>query len=59
METMTYRILFFIFAIYVLINSISYGITEIKKENNKFGGFCVITFSILTVLFTNIVIWQR
>ena len=59
METVTYRILFLIFAIYVLINTISYGISEIKKENNKFGGICVITFVIFTVLFTNIVIWQR
>ena len=57
-STITYHSLFFIFTIYVLINSISYGIYEIKKENNKTGGISVIILTIASVVFSNIMIWK-
>lgn len=54
-----YHSLFFLFTIYVLIESISYGIFEIKKEENKFGGLCVITFSIFCVILGNFIVWKN
>lgn len=59
LSTITYHSLFLIFTIYILINSISYGIYEIKKENNKTGGASVIIFTIFSVIFSNIMIWQN
>ncbi len=53
----TYHILFSIFTIYVLINSISYGVYEIKKEKNKTGGIAVISFTVFSVIFSNIMVW--
>ena len=53
----TYHILFSIFTIYVLINSISYGVYEIKKEKNKTGGIAVISFNVFSVIFSNIMVW--
>lgn len=53
----TYHILFSIFTIYILINSISYGVYEIKKEKNKTGGIAVISFTVFSVIFSNIMVW--
>ena len=52
-----YHIVFTIFTIYVLIESIYYFIFEYKNQKNKFGGICIITFSIFCVLFSNIIVW--
>lgn len=54
-----YHILFVLFTIYVLINTISYSLYEIKKRNNKTGGIFVIVFTIFSVVFSNIIIWQN
>ncbi len=54
-----YHSLFLLFTIYVLIESISYGIFEIKKEENKFGGSCVIAFSIFCVVLGNFIVWKN
>lgn len=54
-----YHIVFLLFTIYVLIESISYAIFEIKQQNNKFGGSCVIAFSIFCVVLGNIVVWRN
>lgn len=59
MLNLMYHVLFLIFTIYVLIESISYGIFEIKKEENKFGGSCVIAFGVFCVIFGNIVVWMN
>ena len=53
----TYHILFSIFTIYVLVNSTSYGIYEIKNEKNKTGGIAVISFTVFSVIFSNIMVW--
>ena len=42
-------ILFLLFCLYVLKEAVSYGIYEYKNEN-KFGGTCVIIFSIFTIV---------
>ena len=41
--------IFIIFCLYVFKESFSYGIYEYKNEN-KFGGTCVIIFSIFTIV---------
>lgn len=59
MPSLLYHILFSLFTIYVLIESISYAIFEIREQNNKFGATCVITFTIFCILLGNIIIWQN
>ncbi len=49
--------IFLLFTIYVLIKTISYGLYEYRNENNKYGGVCIIIFSLLCVLYSNIMIW--
>lgn len=57
MLNLLYHILFLLFTLYVLIESISYAIFEIREQNNKFGGTCVIAFSVFCVVFSNVVVW--
>jgi len=52
-----FHVLFLIFTLYVLVNTISYGIYEFKNEDNKYGGICVIIFTIFSVIFSNIAVW--
>lgn len=52
-------ILFLLFSLFILGRTISYGLYEIKAEKNLFGGFSVIIFSSICILFCNIVIWFR
>ena len=59
MLNLFYHILFLLFTIYVLIQSISYALYEIKQENNSFGGKMVIAFTIFSVIFSNIMVWQN
>lgn len=59
MLSLAYHVLFLIFTIYVLISSISYALYEIKQEDNKFGGKLVIAFSVFSVIFSNIIVWQN
>ncbi|NLC87812.1 MAG: hypothetical protein GX682_03440 [Clostridiaceae bacterium] len=59
MENLVYRLVFLFFTIYVLINSISYGIYEIKNEKNKFGGSMIIAFTIFSIILGNVMIWQK
>ena len=59
MDNIAYKIIFLLFSIYTLIYTSSYGIHEIKKENNTYGGFMVIFCTIFSIAFGNIVIWIR
>lgn len=62
MQSFIYDFLFIITSIFVLFKAIGYGIYEIKQVENKSGGICVITFSILVVIFFDIIIllkWKR
>lgn len=54
-----YHLLFLIFTLYTLIQSVSYGFYEIKEQNNKIGGISVILFTIFSVVFSNIIVWQN
>ncbi len=52
-------VVFFIITIYVLLKIIGYAIYEIKKFNNKVGGIVIISFSILVIIFVNIMMLIR
>lgn len=54
-----YHFVFISATIFILIKTISYGLYEIKTENNKSGGIAVICFSVLVVVFTNIIVFFR
>lgn len=54
-----YHFTFIIVTIFVLIKTISYGLYEIKTQNNKSGGITVICFSVIVVVFTNIISFLR
>lgn len=59
MLNLFYHLVFLIFTIYVLIQSISYALYEIRQEKNLLGGKFVIIFSTISVIFSNIVVWQN
>lgn len=59
MANLTFKIIFLLFTLYTLIYSISYGINEIKNEQNIYGGSAVIFCTIFSIIFTNVVIWLR
>ena len=57
MPTFVYHILFFIVSAYILLKTIGYGLYEINTAENRAGGIVVIVFSILVVIFSNIMVW--
>lgn len=57
MLNIVYHVLFLLFSIYILIESIIYSIYEIKNEKNIFGGVSVVAFSVFCVIFGNIAVW--
>ena len=52
-----FHFIFIVVTIFILIKTIFYGVYEINTENNKSGGIAVICFSILVVIFANIVLF--
>ena len=56
MTTIAYDLIFFLTSLYVLFKVIGFAIYEIKEMNNKVSGIVIISFSILVVLFANIMI---
>jgi len=54
-----YHFLFLMFSIFVLLKSIFYALYEIKTENNKSGGVALICFSIIVIIFANIVVFLK
>ena len=59
MFNLIFKTIFIFATLYYLAKAISYAIYEIKTEKNKSGGITIITFSILVIIFTNIVICIR
>ena len=59
MVNIFYRFLFLIFSIFVLLKSIFYALYEIKTQDNKSGGIAVICFTIVDLIFTNIVVFLK
>ena len=54
-----YYIVFLVVTIFILVKTIFYGVYEIKTEKNKSGGIAVICFSVLVVVFANVVVFIR
>ena len=54
-----YHFTFIAVSLFILIKSIFYGIYEFNSENNKSGGIAVICFSVLVVIFANIIVFFR
>ena len=51
------RFITFLFVLYVFINTMSYGIFEIKNNQNKKGGIAVIFTAISALILPNIFLW--
>lgn len=54
-----YHFIFIIVTIFILLKTIFYGIYEINTEKNKSGGIAVICFSVLVIVFANVVMFMR
>ena len=50
-------LIFLLISIFILLKAIGYAIYEIKELNNKVGGITIISFSILVIIFANIMMW--
>ncbi len=59
MVNIFYHFLFFVFSIFVLLKSVFYALYEIKSQDNKSGGIAVICFTIVVLIFTNIVVFLK
>lgn len=55
MANILYDIIFLLVSLYALLKAIGYAVYEIKELNNKVGGTTIIVFSIIVVIFANIV----
>lgn len=59
MTSIIYNLFFLLITIFVLLRTIGFAVYEIKELDNKVGGVVVICFSILVVIFVNIMMWIR
>lgn len=59
MVNIFYHFLFFVFSVFVLLKSVFYALYEIKSQDNKSGGIAVICFTIVVLIFTNIVVFLK
>ena len=50
-------IIFTIVSIVIFIRTISYGLFEIKKNSNTFGGIVIILIALTGLIYPNIVMW--
>ena len=57
MNTIFIDVIFLFFTLGFLCKIIAYGFYEIRNEKNLFGGICTISFSVLSVVFSNIMVW--
>ena len=54
MNTFFIKIIFFIFTFFIFLYSCSYANFEITKKNNISGGIMFFIFTIISVIFSNI-----
>ena len=55
-SSIIYKIIFLIISVFILFKTIGYGIYEIKEKENQTGGIAVIVFSLIVVIFANVVL---
>ena len=48
-----------ILSIIIFIKTTSYGLYELKENNNKYGGIAVIAIAALSLILPNIVVYFR
>ena len=58
MNTFFVKIIFLLFTIYIFFYNCSYANFEIVKKNNLKGGIIVFIFSLLSVIFSNIMFFM-
>lgn len=51
--------LFLIFSVFILLKSIFYALYEINTQDNKSGGIAVICFTVVVLIFANIVVFLK
>ena len=51
--------LFLIFSVFILLKSIFYALYEINTQDNKSGGIAVIYFTVVVLIFANIVVFLK
>ena len=59
MFSIIYHVLFLVISLFILMKTIGYALYEINTIKNKIGGIVVISFSILVVIFSNVIIWMN
>ena len=59
MTSVIYKLFFLLLTIWILLKAIGLAIYEIKELDNKTGGVVVICFSVLVIIFANIMMWIR
>lgn len=57
MVSIVFHVIFSLITIYFLLQIIGFALYEINTLNNKIGGIAVVTFSIVVIVFANIVVW--
>jgi len=53
------RILVVILSIIIFIKTTSYGVYELKENNNKTGGIVVISIAVIALILPNVVVYFR
>ncbi len=59
MITIIFHIVFLLFSLFVLLQSISYSIYEYKTEKNHYGSIFFIIFTLFCVIYSNFIIWKN
>ncbi len=57
MLSIIYHLIFLFASIYIFLKLIGYAIYEINTQNNKYGGIAIISFSLVVVIFSNVMVW--
>ncbi len=57
LTTIIYHVLFLLISVFICLKTIGYALYEINTLNNKLGGISIITFSVLVVIFANVMVW--
>ena len=57
LASMVFHVLFLLVSVFICLKTIGYAMYEINTLHNKLGGIAVIAFSVLVVLFTNVIVW--
>ena len=59
MVNIFHHFLFLIFSVFILLKSVFYALYEIKTQDNKTGGVAVIVFTVIVLVFANIVVFLK